>query len=55
MVFFLGIIDSLEHNILKNCVDYEVNGTSCFVDCDGPKLSRINKQKLVNNLLICNL
>jgi len=60
-VFSIGISDSLICNTLKPCEDYEVNGTSSFINCNGSKLSRINKQKLViqipnlNILLLFNV
>ncbi|XP_050443517.1 ankyrin repeat domain-containing protein 31-like isoform X2 [Adelges cooleyi] len=40
------ITNSLLQNKLLSCEDYEVSGTKQFVDCNGPKLSRINKQNL---------
>lgn len=47
-VYKIGISDSLRKNILMNCENYEVSGTASFIDHNGPKISRINKQKLVN-------
>jgi len=48
----IGISDSLKINTLLSCENYEVGGTSSFIDCNGPKISRINKQKLVKLYLI---
>jgi len=37
------------------CENYEVSGTTFFADNNGPMISRINKQKLVNICLYFNL
>ncbi|XP_022170985.1 BRCA1-associated RING domain protein 1-like isoform X1 [Myzus persicae] len=44
------ISDSLDQNKLLNCEHYEVSGTTLFADCNGPKISRISKQKLYPKL-----
>jgi len=51
-IYTIGISDSLRENTLMNCEKYEVNGTTYFIDCNGPKISRICKQKLVKIYLI---
>lgn len=48
ITLLLGVSDSLEQNKLMKCEHYEVSGTTLFADCNGPKISRISKQKLVN-------
>jgi len=37
------------------CENYEVSGTTFFADYNGPMVSRINKQKLVNICVYLNL
>ncbi|XP_025204779.1 BRCA1-associated RING domain protein 1-like isoform X2 [Melanaphis sacchari] len=44
------ISDSLDKNKLMECEKYEVSGTTFFADCNGPKISRISKQKLYPKL-----
>lgn len=44
------ISDSLDKNELMKCENYEVSGTTFFADCNGPKISRISKQKLYPKL-----
>ncbi|KAL4141790.1 hypothetical protein QTP88_004360 [Uroleucon formosanum] len=44
------ISDSLDKNKLMKCENYEVSGTTLLTDCNGPKISRINKQKLYPKL-----
>ncbi|CAI6366935.1 unnamed protein product [Macrosiphum euphorbiae] len=44
------ISDSLEKNKLMKSEDYEVSGTTLFTDFNGPKISRISKQKLYPKL-----
>lgn len=36
--------------MLKPCENYEIIGTKSFDDCNGPKRSRINKEKLVREI-----
>eukprot|EP00102_Acyrthosiphon_pisum_P020191 XP_016657401.1 PREDICTED: BRCA1-associated RING domain protein 1 isoform X9 [Acyrthosiphon pisum] len=44
------ISDSLDKNKLMKSEDYEVSGTTLLTDCNGPKISRISKQKLYPKL-----
>ncbi|XP_026817198.1 BRCA1-associated RING domain protein 1-like [Rhopalosiphum maidis] len=44
------ISDSLDKSKLMDCENYEVSGTTLFADCNGPKISRISKQKLYPKL-----
>jgi len=37
------------------CENYEVSGTKFFADYNGPMISRINNQKLVNICVYLNL
>lgn len=46
----IGITDSLKYNILVSCENYEVIGTNSFAT-NGPRKSRLDKEKLVNILL----
>ncbi|XP_060865629.1 BRCA1-associated RING domain protein 1-like [Metopolophium dirhodum] len=44
------ISDSLDKNKLMMSENYEVSGTTLFTECNGPKISRISKQKLYPKL-----